>query len=283
MTEKNSYNFKVFDLYDINEIKVNELGLKSAINLEPRLILNNLMWLFLWTIGFPYFMPNYLPSIFSKPLPDFYQALSTFEAKMYFYPMLIYLGSLSLVFIYLFFTNKKQCQFFITLGFLLFGFFVIFNLPTLPTIHKTMIRLTIPLLFVSLFQAVILSKLYKINRKTKILVLILLFLYTLWNYHGTLLHESASTNKLESNIYFKSKNFFENNRSIILKKNIIYIQDKSKHNSWGGSKKLKDTYWGQNFVQYIFPEKKMEMIYGFEHPDIPKNAFVVSSSDLLPY
>jgi small subunit ribosomal protein S7 len=41
MTEKNSYNFKVFDLYDINEIKVNELGLKSAINLEPRLILKS--------------------------------------------------------------------------------------------------------------------------------------------------------------------------------------------------------------------------------------------------
>ncbi|NMB66593.1 30S ribosomal protein S7 [Candidatus Woesearchaeota archaeon] len=41
MTERKNYNFKIFDLYDINEIKVNEPGLKSAINLEPRLILKS--------------------------------------------------------------------------------------------------------------------------------------------------------------------------------------------------------------------------------------------------
>lgn len=34
-------NFKIFDLWDISEIVVEEPGLKSAINLEPRLVLKN--------------------------------------------------------------------------------------------------------------------------------------------------------------------------------------------------------------------------------------------------
>ncbi|MEJ2267459.1 MAG: hypothetical protein P8X70_00050 [Nanoarchaeota archaeon] len=34
-------NFKIFDLYDISEIKVEDPGLKDVINLEPKLILKN--------------------------------------------------------------------------------------------------------------------------------------------------------------------------------------------------------------------------------------------------
>jgi small subunit ribosomal protein S7 len=34
-------NFKIFDLYDISEINVEDLGLKSAINLQPKLILKS--------------------------------------------------------------------------------------------------------------------------------------------------------------------------------------------------------------------------------------------------
>ena len=42
MTEQTQkLQFKIFDIYDISEIKVNEPGLKSAINLEPKLILKS--------------------------------------------------------------------------------------------------------------------------------------------------------------------------------------------------------------------------------------------------
>ena len=34
-------NFKIFDLYDITEIKVQDPGLKSAINLEPKLVVKS--------------------------------------------------------------------------------------------------------------------------------------------------------------------------------------------------------------------------------------------------
>jgi small subunit ribosomal protein S7 len=41
MTEKNKYDFKIFDLYDISEIQVNDLGLKPIINLQSRLIVKS--------------------------------------------------------------------------------------------------------------------------------------------------------------------------------------------------------------------------------------------------
>jgi len=33
--------FKIFDLYDLSEVKVNDVGLKSVINLEPKLLLKS--------------------------------------------------------------------------------------------------------------------------------------------------------------------------------------------------------------------------------------------------
>jgi len=39
--EKQKINFKIFNKYDISEIEVKDLGLKSVINLEPKLILKS--------------------------------------------------------------------------------------------------------------------------------------------------------------------------------------------------------------------------------------------------
>lgn len=39
--EKPTMNFKIFDIWDISDVKVEDLGLKNAINLEPKLILKN--------------------------------------------------------------------------------------------------------------------------------------------------------------------------------------------------------------------------------------------------
>ena len=37
--EQKIINFKIFDLYDISDIKVEDVGLKAVINLKPKLIL----------------------------------------------------------------------------------------------------------------------------------------------------------------------------------------------------------------------------------------------------
>lgn len=39
--DKEKINFKIFDKYDVSEIEVKDLGLKSAINLEPKLIIKS--------------------------------------------------------------------------------------------------------------------------------------------------------------------------------------------------------------------------------------------------
>jgi len=41
MTEQTFPNFKIFDLYDLSEIRVVDPGLKSVINLQPKLILKS--------------------------------------------------------------------------------------------------------------------------------------------------------------------------------------------------------------------------------------------------
>jgi small subunit ribosomal protein S7 len=40
-SDSKKINFKIFDLYDLSEIKVTEPGLKAVINLEPKLILKS--------------------------------------------------------------------------------------------------------------------------------------------------------------------------------------------------------------------------------------------------
>jgi len=273
--------FGIIIKYELSKFAQNPL---YTIRLEPRLIINNLMWLGLWVIGLPSYLPDYLPSIFGPPLPDFYKALATFESRIYWLFLLIFLGLLLLASIYLFLSQKnKRKEFFYLIIFTAFNF-ILFNLPTLPTIHKTMIRLMLPLVFVAILQGYVITKLYQQKGKAQIIAILMLATYLIFNYYGTLVHESASTFKLESDIYFRSKQYFDQRRLQILKKDIIYIKDLKKGvNPWGGSKKLKDTYWGQNFVQYLFPEKKLTMIYGFEQPNIPKNAYVVSSLNLLLY
>lgn len=40
-TKKEFLNFKIFDLYDLSDISVGDIGLKSVINLQPKLILKS--------------------------------------------------------------------------------------------------------------------------------------------------------------------------------------------------------------------------------------------------
>src|SRR3989344_2118973 len=41
MEQKTFQNFKIFDLYDLSEVSVKDQGLKSVINLQPKLILKS--------------------------------------------------------------------------------------------------------------------------------------------------------------------------------------------------------------------------------------------------
>ena len=57
---------------------------------NPKLIINNSMWYFLWSLGFPNFMSDVFRNFPFQPLPDFWKAFATPEFKEYFYSLIIY-------------------------------------------------------------------------------------------------------------------------------------------------------------------------------------------------
>ena len=51
---------------------------------------------------------------------------------------------------------------------------------------------------------------------------------------------------------------------------------------WGGSEKLTNVFWGQNFLFHIFfPDSDITALYNFENKTIPQDSFVVNSSEIL--
>src|SRR3989338_2149537 len=125
-----------------------------ALQFNPRLIANNLLWYSAWSIGFPNFLPDYFVSILKPPLPALWSYFDTVHAKLYICGLLLYillLTSLSIV-VFRSLTQKTNTR----LGLFLLFSFILFISPTLPIIHKWMVRLTIPLIFTSFFQAYIL-------------------------------------------------------------------------------------------------------------------------------
>jgi Ca2+/Na+ antiporter len=147
-----------------------------------------------------------------------------------------------------------------------------------------MIRLTIPLIFISFVEAMFMYLLL-INRMRlfKYVAVILLVLYAVWNYFGIRVHEETSTYLLENRIFKNAKKYFSENKSEILKHDAIYFQDKTFDlpRGWNGSEKLKLSLSGQSFLDYYFPGSKLKAVYGFENNTIPANAYIIDSKILL--
>jgi hypothetical protein len=147
-----------------------------------------------------------------------------------------------------------------------------------------MVRLTLPLIFISLVQGYIFNL---INKKIGYLpVLLLIGLYFVFNYWGVIAHESSSLYLLENNIYSNSKMIYQKNKKEIEKKGLIYFKDKNndRNNLYQSSQKLKLSYHDQSFLDHFFPGTKMKAVYGFETRNIaPKNAFVISSEALFKF
>lgn len=254
-----------------------------ALQMDPRLILNNLMWYIFWGLGLPNYLPVYMTSIFSPPLPDFYKTLATFEARAYLTGLVLYFlllipATFSLL-------RKPNLRWpLIAGGILSLGFFTLFIGSTLPMIHKTPIRLTVPILFLTTFQGWILATLYNQGGWTRKLVYTLIVLFLVTNFYGTRVHENSSSILLESSIYFRARSYFETHRSKIEKYSVIFIKDQppGQTNPWGGSVKIKDTFWDQHFVNYLFPQRKIRTVYDYDVDKRPKKSLSIPSIKLLP-
>ncbi len=248
-----------------------------------KLLINNSMWYGLWGIGFPNFMSDYFNSIFSKPSPVFWDIIKSHDIKMYFEQLIIYL----LLFMssltgYIIFNKKEHKRYIYLLAFSLFGF-LLFLGPILLFPHKWMIRLTMPLIFVSLFQAYFIFDLTRKNLLTKAIAAILIAMYFSWNFYGIKTHESSSLYLLENNIYVSAGKYFSMHKNQITNKKYIYFKDdgRNKNNIFNNSQKLKLSFHDQSFLDHFFPGYKMTAVYNFESPKIPANAFIVDTNLLF--
>ncbi|MEK7127442.1 MAG: hypothetical protein AAB838_01815 [Patescibacteria group bacterium] len=245
-------------LYEVNYGQV-AVRPEYAPQFNLKIISNNFLWYFFWSLGLPGFLPDFLPSIFAKPLPGLWQTIQNTGAYWYLGFLVCYLT----VFVFVF---KKPV---IKFGAFCLFLFSIYIIPISFIIHKWPVRLTIPLIFIILFQAFIITKL------NKYLVAMLLVLYFTYNFLAISVHENTSTYKYESSISLKAKNIISNN-------NCLYFADDVESKSgWEGSQKLKLTLFDQWFTRYYRPDKNIKVYYGFETKVAPVGCTIINSRDLL--
>ncbi len=253
------------------------------IQLKPRLGINNLMWYSLWSLGLPNFMPDYFTSIFRKPIPDFWKVWKSNQIKTYFLLFSVYFTLLMSSLVIFLTKNKRNLKEFAIYLFISIFSFILFISPTLLIIHKWMVRLTLPLFFVSFIEAYLIVNLIKSGKKLRFLGYALIIIYIFSNVLAVAVHESSSTYLLESAISKNAKQYFEKNKKEIVKYHFIFFKDSNnvKYNPWGGSQKLKVTLSDQNFIDHFFPGADLKAVYGFESKTIPKDSYIVSSYDIL--
>ena len=249
---------------------------------QPRLIVNNMIWYLLWSLGFPSFLPDFLPSLFSLPLPAFWKFFESINFSLYFVLLLIYLATIFIITVLSSLKEKNYKNKLYYIAFCVFSFYL-FILPVLPIVHKWMVRLMVPFIFIALLESAILFLSLTKNRSLKYLSVFAMAIYIIFNYFAVSVHEEASTYLLETKIFNNAKNYFSKNKKEILKHDSIYFKDLKKGlpKGWNGSEKLKLSFEDNYFLDYYFPGKKIKAVYQSDNQAMPKNAYVVDSSVLL--
>lgn len=247
---------------------------------NPRLMINNLMWYFLWSLGVPNFIPDYVKSILLQPLPDFWNLFKSQEVTSYLYLFILYYSLLTPVAAILFLKQKRNIRNIYFAVFIIFFGFVLFISPTIPIIHRWMVRLTLPLLFIIFVQSYIIYKAYISGKMLRIAAVALLLLYIGLSRVGTQLHESSGLFLLDSHIVQNARIYFAKNKQAVGQFQIIYFVDSQK-SAWGGSEELKNMFHDSDFANVFFPGQKKIIQYNFDTMTIPKHAFVVESNDIL--
>ena len=253
---------------------------------NPKLIVNNSMWYFLWSLGFPNFLSDVFRSFPFRPLPDFWKAFASPEFKIYFYSLITYyLVFFVFISIYIVKNAYKIVKIFKDFSYSLVSFFIFLG-PILLFSHKWMDRLTLPLIFIILLKSYFVFLFISSKEKLfKIFAFIIIFLFIFWNFFGIKVHESSSGYNILNKISKNASIYFYRNKNEILKHKYLFFYDpiyKGKLiKPWGGSEKLANVFWGQYFVSYYFPNSNITALYNFENKIIPSDSFVATSSEIL--
>ena len=256
-------------LYVVNFAKV-AVRTEYSPHLSPRLVGNNVVWYLLWGLGLPAFLPDFLPSIFCLPAAGFWAVVNNPVAR----------GYLAFLSVYLFFfviavglVRKKAA----TVGAVSLAAFLCFILPMSVIIHKWMVRLTIPLVFLVFFEA------FVIYHSRKPLAVFLILLYFTYNILAVSVHEQASNYFNESEISKAVASIVYKNSGKIRNDGTIYFAENGAKsvNGWEGSQKLKLVLSDQYFLDYFLPGKRIRAVYSFENQMIPTGSFIIDANALL--
>lgn len=253
---------------------------------NPKLIINNSMWYFLWSLGFPNFLSDVFRSFPFQPLPDFWKAFATIEFKIYFYSLITYY-LIFFIFLTIYISkNIHRIKKILIISFYSLLSFFIFLGPILFFSHKWMVRLMLPLIFVILLQVYFVFLFISSKEKIfKFFAYSIITLFIFWNFFGIKVHESSSGYNLENRIFKNASIYFDKNKNEILKHKYLFFYDYNRKKElsapWGGSEKLKNTFWDQYFIHYYFPNTDIVALYNFEKKIIPLDSFVATSSEVL--
>lgn len=251
------------------------------VHLSPQLIINNSVWYSLWSVGVPNFIPNYMKSVLLKPLPIFWEILKSDSIRNYLYELVAYLFIFFSTLLLYVVNKRKEIK---KNAILIIGsvfLFFLFIAPTLPIIHRWMVRLTIPLIFIIFIQAFIIFNSYiSKNIILKVLSIMLIVIYIHLNIQGIKMHEYSGLFVSQNQIFLNSQREYQKHGNEIIRTGSIYFIDPD-GDYIGGSKALKQNYHDQDFLSYFFPNSHVKAIYAFENKEIPAHAFIIKAKDLV--
>lgn len=284
-TKKRALYLIIFTVLSVQFFIVYYLSIRTVstlevykIHLSPRLMINNLLWYSLWSLGFPNNLSDYMPTILGLPRPDFFNAIETVSDKIYLFLLLFFniilIGSAILL------TATKKIKFH-TLKILVFLYisFTLFLLPVLVIIHKWMVRLTIPHLFMSIIIGYLIYQIfwksrYRVHALALLTLIYMLFTLTALNYHEVsgYYRNNRATQTVAIEVFAKHKTEIES-------KGYVFFSDDHKegNNSFKNSQELFTAFSDQSFASYYFPHHKVKAIYAFKENKTPGYSYYFNS------
>lgn len=255
------------------------------IMLSPKLFINNLVWYSAWSLGLPNLLYLYFPSLLSGPVPEFWSLRAYSHFDQYMIGLLIFNAGVILSALLTAWKEKS----FRNLGVLLLTSGIIFTVligPTLLILHKWMVRLTVPLITVSILQAYFLLQLTSFKKIGQFALGAMLGLYLFWNYHGVQFNQSSSLYDQDSQISMRAEQYFALHSRKIIEKGTIFFKDPGPQNtSLWDSRRLQSNLHYDDFLYYYFPEnaQDMKVLYEYEtDPDLSTaSMYVIDSKSLL--
>lgn len=234
-------------------------------------LLNTYFWYFLWSLGTPEFLVDYVSGGF-RVLPRFFDVLPVWSTVIL---ALLFFSFFSLGFLVV---NTKKVSKIIILG---LGIFVFGLLPVafLPW-HKFTLELTLPLWGFCLFVA---SFLYYTDKKWLGLIFILVFIIfnLITNYLSFKTNYIVSRAEISKKVY----NFFSSNHPFYPSESIFYfINDKKNLDPiWGLSKQIAFATSKSELFKVIYKNPKINVYFEDLDSNIPrdKNIIRVPSNQFL--